>query len=131
MLSPNQCSSIEEEMEHMVNVPYSNAIGSIVYAMICMRPDLAYSNSVLKVKCIATIKVGKEAMRLKGLVIKFNDSAGSEVADSLAFVGLPMTDDDFIMQLINGLPLEFDAMIATINSCSSIAIEEFQSLFMN
>ncbi|XP_062118486.1 secreted RxLR effector protein 161-like [Humulus lupulus] len=31
----------------MDNVPYSNAVGSIMYLMLCTRPDLSYSISVL------------------------------------------------------------------------------------
>ena len=31
----------------MLNVPYSNAVGSLMYAMVCTRPDLAYVVSVV------------------------------------------------------------------------------------
>jgi hypothetical protein len=34
----------------MVKVPYQQAVGSLMYAMLCTRPDLAYPISV--VKCI-------------------------------------------------------------------------------
>ena len=34
-------------MENMVSVPYSSAIGSVMYTMICTRPDLAHSISLL------------------------------------------------------------------------------------
>ena len=34
-------------MEDMLSVPYSSAIGSIMYIMICTRPDLAHSISLL------------------------------------------------------------------------------------
>ena len=34
-------------MEDMVSVPYSSAIGSVMYTMICTRPDLAHSISLL------------------------------------------------------------------------------------
>ena len=35
-------SDYEEEYEYMKGVPYSNAVRSIMYAMICTRPDVAY-----------------------------------------------------------------------------------------
>ena len=38
--------SVEEE-EYMVKVPYSSAIGSIMYAMVCTRPDISQAVSVV------------------------------------------------------------------------------------
>ena len=35
------------EVEHMSKVPYTSAVGSIVYAMVCTRPDIAQSISVV------------------------------------------------------------------------------------
>ncbi|RVW77777.1 Retrovirus-related Pol polyprotein from transposon TNT 1-94 [Vitis vinifera] len=34
-----------EEMQDMSNVPYTNSIGSIMYAMVCTRPDIAHSGT--------------------------------------------------------------------------------------
>ena len=39
----NQCLKSDEEREQMKRIPYSNIIGSIMYAMICTRPDLAHA----------------------------------------------------------------------------------------
>ena len=36
-----------EEREHMSRVPYASAVGSIMYAMTCTRPDVAYSLGVV------------------------------------------------------------------------------------
>ncbi|KAL0286258.1 UNVERIFIED_CONTAM: Retrovirus-related Pol polyprotein from transposon TNT 1-94 [Sesamum angustifolium] len=46
-LSKEQCPKTEEEKEKMKNIPYSNAIGSIMFLMVCTRPDIAYSISCL------------------------------------------------------------------------------------
>ena len=46
-LSADQCPSTEQEMEDMLSVPYSSAIGSIMYIMICTRPNLTHSISLL------------------------------------------------------------------------------------
>ena len=35
-----------EEMEQMAKVPYTSAIGSLIYAILCTRPDIAYAISV-------------------------------------------------------------------------------------
>ena len=46
-LSSDQCPGTEAEKEDMMNVPYSHAIGSVMYMMVCTRPDLAHAISVL------------------------------------------------------------------------------------
>ncbi len=45
-LSRSQCPSTLEEQEKMQKVPYASAIGSIMYAMLCTRPDVAYGLSL-------------------------------------------------------------------------------------
>ncbi|XXG58369.1 hypothetical protein AAC387_Pa04g0693 [Persea americana] len=37
----------EEEVEHMSRVPYASAVGSIMYAMVCTRPDISHAVSVV------------------------------------------------------------------------------------
>ncbi|RVW49359.1 Retrovirus-related Pol polyprotein from transposon TNT 1-94 [Vitis vinifera] len=38
--------STDEEVEYMKSVPYSSVVGSLMYAMVCTRPDLAFAVSV-------------------------------------------------------------------------------------
>lgn len=33
----------------MVNAPYANEVESVMYVMVCYRPDLAYAVSVLSI----------------------------------------------------------------------------------
>ncbi|KAL5751853.1 hypothetical protein ACOSQ2_022360 [Xanthoceras sorbifolium] len=40
-LSKEQSPKTEEERTHMAKVPYASAIGSLMYAMVCTRPDIA------------------------------------------------------------------------------------------
>ncbi|CAM0870358.1 unnamed protein product [Alopecurus aequalis] len=42
-----QCASTDEDYEYMSRVPYSSAVGSLMYAMVCSRPDLSYAMSLV------------------------------------------------------------------------------------
>uniref|UniRef100_A0A7N2MUY1 Retrovirus-related Pol polyprotein from transposon TNT 1-94 n=1 Tax=Quercus lobata TaxID=97700 RepID=A0A7N2MUY1_QUELO len=46
-LSKEQSPKTEEEREHMSKVPYASAIGSLMYAMVCTRPDIAHAVGVV------------------------------------------------------------------------------------
>ena len=41
-LSKEQSPKIEEERDHMSKVPYASVIGSLMYAMVCTRPNIAH-----------------------------------------------------------------------------------------
>ena len=45
-LSKKMCPSTLEEIECMSKIPYASAIGSLMYAMLCTRPDIAHAVSV-------------------------------------------------------------------------------------
>ena len=45
-LSKDMCPSTPQESERMSRIPYASAIGSIMYAMICTRPDVSYALSI-------------------------------------------------------------------------------------
>ena len=40
--SLQQCPKCDIESKFMENVPYASAVGSLMYAQVCTRPDLAY-----------------------------------------------------------------------------------------
>eukprot|EP00253_Pinus_taeda_P004363 PITA_04363 len=46
-LSTEQCPKTQEEEEDMSRVPYASAIGSLMYAMVCTRPDITHAVGVL------------------------------------------------------------------------------------
>jgi hypothetical protein len=46
-LSSNQCPKNVEEIEDMTRVPYASAVGCLMYAMVCTRPDLAHAVSII------------------------------------------------------------------------------------
>ncbi|XXG71992.1 hypothetical protein AAC387_Pa07g1189 [Persea americana] len=40
--SINQCPRTNLEVKEMQKIPYASAVGSLMYAMVCTRPDIAY-----------------------------------------------------------------------------------------
>ena len=42
-LSPTRSPSTNEEKNEMLSIPYSSVVGSLMYAMICIRPDIAHA----------------------------------------------------------------------------------------
>ena len=46
-LSKNDCPKTPADRAKMAKVPYASAIGSLMYAMVCTRPDLAYAVGLL------------------------------------------------------------------------------------
>eukprot|EP00253_Pinus_taeda_P031016 PITA_31016 len=46
-LSVEQCHKTQEEEEDMSRIPYESAVGGLMYAMICTRPDIAHEMAVL------------------------------------------------------------------------------------
>ena len=46
-LSIEQCPQTQEEEEDMSRVPYASAVGSLMYAMVFTRPDIALAVGVL------------------------------------------------------------------------------------
>lgn len=46
-LSANLSLQSNEEEEHLINIPYASAVGSLMYAMVCTRPDISQVVSVI------------------------------------------------------------------------------------
>ncbi|GKF52366.1 hypothetical protein Tco_0159276 [Tanacetum coccineum] len=45
-LNKTQGASIPKKVKHMQNVPYASAVGSIMYAVRCTRPDIAFAQNI-------------------------------------------------------------------------------------
>ena len=46
-LSSSQCPISDEEKNEMQKIPYASAVGSLMYAMVCIRPDIAHAVGVV------------------------------------------------------------------------------------
>ena len=72
-LTKEMCPKTQEEIEYMSRVPYSSAVGILMYAMVCTRPDIAHVVGVLSRYMNNTGKEYWEAVKwilryLKGIV---------------------------------------------------------------
>ena len=41
-LTKEMCTKTQEEVNKMSNIPYSSAVGNLMYAMVCTQPDIAH-----------------------------------------------------------------------------------------
>jgi hypothetical protein len=67
-LSMDQCPKTQEEEEDMSHVPYVSAVGSLMYAMVCTRPNIAHAVGVLS---RYMSKLGKEHWTTVKRVFKY------------------------------------------------------------
>ncbi|RVW99369.1 Retrovirus-related Pol polyprotein from transposon TNT 1-94 [Vitis vinifera] len=56
-LSKEQSPKTEKERYHMSKVPYASAIGSLMYVMVCTRPDIAHAVRVVSRFMSASLKL--------------------------------------------------------------------------
>ena len=46
-LSSSRCPTSDEEKNEMQKIPYASAVGSLMYAMVCTRPDIAHAVGIV------------------------------------------------------------------------------------
>ena len=67
-LSKEICPKTQEEIEYMSKVPYSSAVGSLMYVMVCTRPYISHAMGVVS-KFMNNI--GKEHWREVQWILKY------------------------------------------------------------
>ncbi|GJY97481.1 retrotransposon protein, putative, ty1-copia subclass [Tanacetum coccineum] len=70
-LSLKDCPVRDCDVERMSKVPYANAVGSLMYLMVCTRPDIAYATTLrirIKRRSIWLTEAVKEVIWLRGLL---------------------------------------------------------------
>ncbi|KAK8547551.1 hypothetical protein V6N12_031688 [Hibiscus sabdariffa] len=109
-LSKEMCPSSPQERERMSQIPYASAIGSIMYAMICTRPDLSYALSMtcryqanpgeghwIAVKNILKFQTDKDDSRSQsGFVFCLNGGAVSWKSSKQDIVADSTTEAEYI-----------------------------------
>ncbi|KAJ9561208.1 hypothetical protein OSB04_006368 [Centaurea solstitialis] len=106
VLSKTQCPVSSEDQDKMKSVPYASAIGSIMYAMLCTRPDVAYSVSVTsryqqnpgEAHWVAVKNILKYLRRTKEIFLVFGGSEDEISVTGYSDASFQTDRDDFRSQ---------------------------------
>lgn len=53
------------------------------------------------------------------------------IADELAFIGFPISDDDLVIQILTGLGSDFNSVVAAANAKDHLSFAELQSMLLS
>ena len=105
-LSKSQCPTMKDERERMDKIPYASTIGSIMYAMLCTRPDVSCALSMTSrfqpdlSEChwIAVKNIIKYLRRTKDIFFIYGGQEGELVISGYIDACFYSNLDDFILQ---------------------------------
>ena len=105
-LTKEMCPKIQEEIDHMSKVPYSLAVGNLMYAVVCTRPDIAHVVGVVSRDMNNPSKEHWMTIKwilkyLRGVVAQTLCFGGSNIVLQ-GYVDLDMTNDKDSMRSITG-----------------------------
>ncbi|KAE8664146.1 Serine-threonine protein kinase [Hibiscus syriacus] len=100
-LSKEQSPKMEEERAHMVKVSYASSIESLLYAMVCTRPDITHVVGAVSRYMNNPGKVHWEAVKwilryLRGYVYTLGGTAVSWVSQLQNIVALSTTEAEYV-----------------------------------
>ena len=114
-LSKTQCPKTQEERDRMQKIPYSSAMGSIIYAMLCTRPNVScalsltsrYQSDPGEEHWIAVKNILKYLRRTKELFLIYGGQEDELVVKGYTDASFQSDRDDFRSQsgyifLLNG-----------------------------
>ena len=105
-LNKYQCPTTKDEREHMDKIPYASAIGSIMYAMLCTRPDVSYALIMTsrfqsdpgECHWIVVKNILKYLRITKDIFFIYGGQEGELVISGYTDVGFQYDKDDFRLQ---------------------------------
>ena len=56
--SSSLCSSTEEEKDYMSHVPYANAVGRLMYVMVCTKLDISHAIGQSRERALGNSEMG-------------------------------------------------------------------------
>ena len=134
-LSKSQCPQDEKERAEMEKVPYASAVGSLMYAQVYTRPDIAFAVNALGTYLsnpgLNHWKVVKKVMRyLQGtkdymLTYKRSDQLEVTVYSDSDFVGCPddrKSTSGFIFMMAEGA-ISWKSVKQTLTTTSTMEAE--------
>ncbi|GJU15472.1 retrotransposon protein, putative, ty1-copia subclass [Tanacetum coccineum] len=92
-LSNEMCASSDEEKAYMKKVPYASAVGSIMYAVRCTRPDVAFAQNLVsryqqnpgKLHWVAVKHILKYLRNTKDMFLVYGGNPDTELDDVTGF----------------------------------------------
>ena len=105
-LSKSQCPTTKDERERMDKIPYASAIDSIMYVMLCTRPDVSYALSMTsrfqsdpgECHWIVVKNILKYLRRTKDILLIYGGQEGELVISGYTNAGFQSDLDDFRSQ---------------------------------
>lgn len=133
-LSCNQSPTIAEDKAYIENVPYASAVGSLMYDMVCTRPNISQAVSVVSRFMVNPGKAHWEAVKwilryLKG-TINTSLHFGGDTCQISGFVDSDYAGDldrrrsttGYVFQ-IHGAPISWRLMLQHIVTLSTTKVE--------
>ena len=88
------CPETQEEIHYMSRIPYSSTVGSLMYAMVCTRLDIAH---VVGVVSKYMDNLGKEHWKEVHWILRYLRGATSH---ALCFGGSNIVLQGYVMQIL-------------------------------